>query len=90
MIAPKIRADIGSLLEGLAGLGYRIVASQYSPESFGNWVVDLTGPTTFRICKDRSQFIVTADQQSLERAGLLRAFDDREEFSRLVLEWAAG
>ena len=90
MIAPEIRADVGPLLDELAGLGYRVVASEYSPESFGNWVVDLTGPAEFRICKDRSQFMVTAHRQSLERADLWRAFDDPEEFARHVLAWAAG
>jgi hypothetical protein len=89
MIAPEIRAEIGFLLEALAGLGYWVVAADYSPESFGNWVVELAGPTAFRICKDRSQFMITADRQSLERAGLWRAVDDREEFARLVLAWAA-
>lgn len=90
MTAPEIRADIGPLLDKLAGLGYRVVASEYSPECFGNWVVDLAGPTAFRMCRDRSQFVVTADRQSLERADLWRAIDDREEFTRLVLAWAAG
>ncbi|MFN0058038.1 MAG: hypothetical protein ACKVX7_06240 [Planctomycetota bacterium] len=90
MIAPEIRAYIGLLLDKLAGLGCRVVASEYSPECFGNWVVDLTGPTAFRMCRDRSQFMVTADRQSIERADLCRAFDDREEFASLVLAWAAG
>jgi hypothetical protein len=90
MISPEIRADIGILLEKLAGLGYRVVASEYSPESFGNWVVDLTGPSAFRMTRDRSQFLIIADRHSMERAGLWRAFDDREEFARLVLAWAAG
>jgi hypothetical protein len=90
MIAPEIRTDIGLLLDRLAGLGYWVVASDYSPESFGNWVVDLAGPAAFRIGRDRSQFMVTADRQSLERADLWRAIDDREEFARLVLAWAAA
>lgn len=90
MTAPEIRADIGFLLDRLAGLGYRVVASEYSPECFGNWVVDLAGPRAFRISKDRSQFMVTADRQSLERADLWRAFDDPEEFARLVLAWTAA
>jgi hypothetical protein len=90
MIAPEIRADIGLLLDRLAALGYWVVASDYSPECFGNWVVELAGPTAFRICKDRSQFMVTADRQSLERADLWRAVDDRAEFARLMLAWAAA
>lgn len=89
MIAPQIHADIGSLLEQLSARGYRIVASGYTPENFGNWVVDLAGPISFRLCKDRSQFSVVADRQALEPAGLWRAFDDRAEFMRLVLAWTA-
>jgi len=90
MIAPAIRADIGVLLDQLARLGYPVVDSRYSPECFGNWVVELAGPNVFRMCKDRSQSMVTADRRSLERADLWRAFDDREAFARLVLAWAAG
>jgi hypothetical protein len=90
VIAPEIRADIGLLLDNLAGLGDRVVASEYLPECFGNWVVELAGPTAFRISKDRSQFMVTADRQSLERADLWRAFDDPEEFARRVLAWTAA
>jgi hypothetical protein len=90
MIAPEIRAEIGVLLDQLARLGYRVVGFRYSPECFGNWVVELAGPKAFSMCKDRSQFMVSAGRESLERAGLWRALDDREEFARLVLAWAAG
>jgi hypothetical protein len=89
MIAPEILADVGPLLADLEEIGYRVVASQYDRECFGNWVVDLAGPNVFRITKDRSQYLVDADKASLDRAGLCHAFDDRAEFARLLLAWAA-
>lgn len=92
-VESEVRKDVGVLLDELTSLGYRVISSSYSPESFGNWAVTLTGPKTFQLCKDRSQFFIwgdrTRDEQSLERAGLSRAFDDPEEFTRLVLAWAA-
>jgi hypothetical protein len=90
MVEPHIRADIGPLLDTLAGLGYQVVASSYSPGNFGDWVVELAGPTAFRMFKDRSRFIVGGDRQALEPAGLWRAFEDPAEFSRVVLAWAAA
>jgi hypothetical protein len=90
MVEPEIRADVGALLDRLHGLGFRVVASHYDRESFGDWCVDLVGPRALRLCKDRSQFMVGGDRQALEPAGLWWAFDDREEFSRRVLAWAAG
>ncbi|MBK9387720.1 MAG: hypothetical protein IPN34_23135 [Planctomycetes bacterium] len=89
-IAAQIRADIGPLLQELAGLGYQVVASAYTPKRFGNWVVDLRGPSAFRMCKDRSQFLVIADRRVMEQAGLWRSFDDPEEFAHSVLAWVAG
>lgn len=90
MIAPEIRADIGPLLDELAGRGYQVVASKYDAQVFGNWVVELIGPTTFDMCKDRSQFMVYADNRVVELAVRQGAFHDRTEFVRLVLAWAAG
>jgi hypothetical protein len=90
MIAPEILADIGPLLDALLGRGYRVVASEYSPEHFGNWFVDLAGPSAFRLCRDRSQFIVSAERRLLEPAGLWRAYDDVADFSQRVLAWTAG
>jgi hypothetical protein len=89
-IPPRVRADVGELLDRLEQRGYRVTRAEYFPESFGDWEVDIVGPTEFSLVKDRSQFMVGADRASLERAGLWRGFDDRDEFARLVLAWAAG
>jgi hypothetical protein len=66
-----------------------VTASQYSEQCFGDWVVELTGRKSFRLVRDRSQYMVGGDRASLEPAGLWRAFDDRDEFVRLVVRWAA-
>lgn len=87
-VAPEIREDCGALIDELAVLGYRVVASTYSAASFGDYEVEFVGPVRFHITRDRSQYIVDADRGSLERAGLWRAFDDRAEFARMVLAWA--
>jgi hypothetical protein len=89
IVVPEIRADIGDLLDRLDHLGFRVVDARYFPESFGNWQVELVGSCAFRLFKDRSQFMIDADRRSLEPAGLWRAFDDRDEFTRRVLAWAA-
>ena len=90
MVEPEIRADVGLLLDRLCGLGFRVAATRYDAEAFGNWYVDLVGPRALRLSKDRSQFMVRGDRQSLEPAGLWRGFDDLEEFSRRVLAWGGG
>jgi hypothetical protein len=89
-VEPEIRADVGPMLDQLAAYGYRLESSTYSPECFGNWVIQLKGPRAIRLFKDRSQFMVSGDRSTLDEVGLSRAFDDPEEFSKLVLAWAAG
>ena len=89
MIAPEIQTDVGTLLDHLADRGYVVIASQCDSQTFGNWFVDLGGPSTFRILKDRGQYIVEADRSSLDPFGLFRAFDDPIEFSKCVLKWTA-
>ena len=90
MTVAEIKRDVGPLLRDLADLGFRVVNSVYSPEQFGNWIVHLEGPRTFAMVKDRGQFLVDADQSSLETAGLWRAHEDAAAYSRLVLAWAIG
>jgi hypothetical protein len=90
MTPPEVQADIGALLDRLAGLGCRVVRAHYSPENFGNWVVDIAGPLGFSMSSDRGQYMIDADRDALERANLWRAFDDREEFVRSVLAWVTA
>jgi hypothetical protein len=86
MVEPEIRSEVGVLLDRLHGIGFGVVASRYDSESFGNWYVDLfKGSRTLRLSKDRGLFSVNGDRQSLAPTGLWHAFNDREQFSRLVL-----
>jgi hypothetical protein len=60
------------------------------PKAFGNWYVDLDGPsTTIRLVKDRSQYQMTGlPQKDFEAAGLWTVFEDSTEFCQKVSEWA--
>ncbi len=88
-IPVEIAADIGPFLSRLAQLGYQPTGSLYSPESFGNYFVDLnSGNAWLRIVRDRGQyFIDVASKEGLRQAGMLRAFHDRKTFEQAVLEW---
>jgi len=92
MVPAEVRAEIGAELDSLIDLGYRVRGGKYKADSFGDWFVDLAGPRSFRIVKDRGQFRAAAgpaERQSLESHGLRRVYDDREEFFCRLLEWAA-
>jgi hypothetical protein len=84
-----IASDIGEVLSELAFLGYVPVGSRYSPESFGNYYVDLASPDgALRIVRDRLQYSVeTQAIDQLKRAGMFRAFDDRETFQSALLSF---
>ena len=85
----EIRADIGTLLDHLAAAGFRPVGSRYEPASFGDYLVDFRGPTgSLRITRDRGQYMLEGDRGELESAGLWRAFDDRDEFTQRLTDWA--
>ena len=88
-INDEIVSDIGSLVRRLAELGYEPTGSLYSPESFGNYYIDLNaGKKWLRIVRERSQYYVDASSKDeLRRAGLFRAFDDRSAFERALLNW---
>jgi hypothetical protein len=64
-VPPEIEAEFGEQLAKLASFGYTASGSLYSSELFGNWFVDLAGPVTFRIVKDRSQYFVDGDRESV-------------------------
>jgi hypothetical protein len=88
-IPKEVASDIGPLLSKLAELGYQATGSLYSPESFGDYYVDLmTGTTWLRIVRDRSQYYVdAASKEQLRQAGMFRAFDDRKAFEQALLQW---
>ena len=85
----EILSDIGPLVSRLAEFGYEPTGSLYSPESFGNYYIDLNaGQRWLRIVRERSQYYVdTASKEQLRKAGMFRAFDDRSAFERALLEW---
>jgi len=91
-IPAEVASDIGPLLDQLAELGYQPTDSRYSPESFGNYFVDLVSrDSVLRIVRDRSQyFIESALSEELRQAGMFRAFDDRTTFGNALLGWLRG
>ena len=90
MIESEIENDIGQLLGALHKAGYRVDSTRYDAAAFGNWWVELSGPTNFSLFKDRGQYMVEGPRDDLEKAGLWRAFDDCGEFTKRLLEWAVG
>ena len=88
MLAPKIHLDFGEELEALQGAGYRITASRYDADCFGNWFVDLVGPIKMRVVRERGQYYVAGPREPLEAYDLARAFDDREAFWRTLKAYA--
>ena len=88
-VPAEVTSDIGSLLRDLEALGYRPTESSYATESFGNYHVDLTSPRGWlRLVRDRSQYTIeTESGEELRKAGLFRAFNDRNEFVSAVLQW---
>lgn len=85
--------DLSELLKALATLGYELVGSRFSPESFGNYVIELAsreGP--LQIVRDRLQYYLgdTGEPEciaELKRAGMFRAFDDLQTFQPALLAY---
>jgi hypothetical protein len=89
MTAAAILEDIGTLLTELEGLGVKETASQYDEKHFGNFYVDVTGRRgSFRIVRDRGQYLLDGDLERIKALGLWRAFDSREEFHVAALTYA--
>jgi hypothetical protein len=78
------------LLSDLLSAGWKITASVYDANFFGNWYVDLKrGNSTVRLVKDRSQYMIAGPPtEDLREAGLWTAFDSFEEFRRTFSAWA--
>ena len=91
MTAAAILADAGALLAELAALGIHETASEYDPEAFGNYLIDLTGPHgDFRIRRDRGQYLLDGDLERLKDLGLWRAFDHMAEFRDAVMKYVGA
>jgi hypothetical protein len=74
-MAHKLPAPVAQeadpLLRLLHSGHYRPVASVYSPESFGNWLINFSGPAgKLRVVKDRGQFSFEGERSVLESANL--------------------
>jgi hypothetical protein len=87
-LCKEIELDLGSLFADLVMRGFTLRGSWYSSEVFGNYCVDFFGRNkSFRVVKDRNQYLFEGDQNDLEPVGMRQAFDDREEFAEAVLAW---
>ncbi len=66
-----VEQEAALLLRVLNRGGYSPVASAYCPESFGNWLIDFTGPSDgLRLLKDRNSFSFEGERSVLESANL--------------------
>lgn len=89
VLPAEISADIGSLIDQLTRLGLKVDGSEYDPKAFGDFYVDFSGSKgSFRIIRDRSQYLIDGEVAILRKQGLFRSFDSRDEFSVAVLEYA--
>ncbi len=85
----EITAAIGPLIEHLDRLGAQFGGSAFSRESFGNFYLDCAlGQITFRLFRDRGQYMIDGDTEQLKRFGLFRAFDSKDEFGAAILKYA--
>jgi hypothetical protein len=85
----QIKEEIGPPISLLGVAGWVVNDCYYDPKSFGNWYVDLTrGDLTIRLVKDRSQYYVSGQAESIKAAGLRKAFNDLNDFREAVAAWA--
>lgn len=90
-VEKPIVADIGALLNELAKLGVNIAGSHYDEQHFGNYYVDFAGSgTTFRICRDRGQYVLDAAIDQLKSLKLFRALNSRDELREAVLKYVGS
>jgi hypothetical protein len=87
-LCQEIESDLQGVLVDLKDRHFVPRNSIYDPQAFGNYYVDFIGPNkSFRIVKDRSQYMLEGDRHDLEPFGLWRAFDNREEFAKALFSW---
>jgi hypothetical protein len=89
MTAQAITDDIGPLLAELAVMGAQSTASEYDSANFGDYYVDVLGPNgSFRIIRDRGQYLLDGDLERIKSLGLFKAFDSRKQFHLGALAYA--
>jgi hypothetical protein len=87
-VPDPIREDIEPLLAQLFSMGFHAVDSNYSDAAFGNYHVSLErGAVTFRLTRDRNQYIIDAPIDRLKALGIFRAFNSRDEFAKAVFTY---
>ena len=87
-VPDPVLEDLGSLLGQLFSLGFVAVDAVYARASFGNYYVDLRrDPMSFRLIRDRGQYIIDAPIERLKALGIFRAYDSREEFAEAVFSY---
>lgn len=87
-IPAAIYADIGTLLDELSTLGVTITQARYDAPHFGNYYVDLdAAAATFRVVRDRGQYLLEAPVEQLKALGLFLALDSPEELREAVLKY---
>ena len=75
-----VKDDLGDVLALLASEGLEPAACQFSPEAFGNYVVQFQGSNcALEITRDRSQYFLGGNRRTLESLGLWRALDSMQE-----------
>jgi hypothetical protein len=87
----RIMSDIGALLAELARIGIRETGSHYDSAAFGNYYVELSGPSgSFRVVRDRGQYALQGDLERLKSLGLLRTFERASGLRTAVLRYVGA
>jgi len=82
--------EYSDLLGSLSNRGFRLINYSQEPTAFDNFCADFSdGKTSFRILRDRSQLFLEGKKADLEPHGLWKAFDDRSDFEKALLNWIA-
>lgn len=87
-LPPPVQDALATLIEALSKIGFSPQTCKYSSADFGNFeVVFARNNHRFSLARDRGQFIVGAERNVLESAGLYRAFDSVASLRQPLLAW---
>ena len=77
-----VREDLANILPQLLGAGLEVKSCQFSPETFGNYLVCFaSGTFTLDITRDRGQYILGGNRQLLQQLGYWRALESKQELA---------